>query len=232
MNQAEQKSTNHPVASGVEALLNRLREEGVASGQARAEAIVAEAERRAKWLVDQAQQESESLREKARTDAERFKKAGEDALRVATRDALLHLRTQLTQRFSGEVQRLVSEEVKKKEMLQQMILEIVGRVSEQAAAAKTIEMLLPSDVVGLDELRQRPEELGRDELSQFVKAISQDMARGEGISFGVIDDKVAGLRLRLTEQGIVLDLSDQAIAALLLQHLQPRFRALLEGIVK
>jgi V/A-type H+-transporting ATPase subunit E len=62
MNQSEQKSTNHAVASGVEALLNRLREEGVASGQARAEKIVAEAERRAKWLVDQAQQESESLR--------------------------------------------------------------------------------------------------------------------------------------------------------------------------
>lgn len=232
MNQSEQKSTNHAVASGVEALLNRLREEGVASGQARAEKIVAEAERRAKWLVDQAQQESESLREKARTDAEHFKKAGEDALRVATRDALLYLRTQLTQRFSVEVQRLVGEEVKKKEMLQQMILEIVGRVSEQTAAAKKVEILLPSDVVGLEELRQHPEELGRDELSQFVKAVSQDMARGEGITFGVTNDKVPGLRVRLAEQGIVLDLSDQAIAALLLQHLQPRFRALLEGIVK
>jgi V/A-type H+-transporting ATPase subunit E len=153
-------------------------------------------------------------------------------LRVATRDALLYLRTQLTQRFSVEVQRLVGEEVKKKEMLQQMILEIVGRVGGQTAAAKKVEILLPSDVVGLEELRQHPEELGRDELSQFVKAISQDMARGEGITFGVTDDKVPGLRVRLAEQGIVLDLSDQAIAALLLQHLQPRFRALLEGIVK
>jgi V/A-type H+-transporting ATPase subunit E len=31
---------------------------------------------------------------------------------------------------------------------------------------------------------------------------------------------------------VVLDLSDQAVAAALLEHLQPRFRALLEGVVK
>jgi len=31
---------------------------------------------------------------------------------------------------------------------------------------------------------------------------------------------------------ITIDLTDEAIAALLLQHLQPRFRAVLEGIVK
>jgi V/A-type H+-transporting ATPase subunit E len=40
------------------------------------------------------------------------------------------------------------------------------------------------------------------------------------------------LRLRLVENEVVLDLSDRAIANVLLQHLQPRFRALLEGMVR
>jgi V/A-type H+-transporting ATPase subunit E len=31
---------------------------------------------------------------------------------------------------------------------------------------------------------------------------------------------------------LVVDLSDDAVAGLLLQHLQPRFRAILEGIVR
>ena len=36
----------------------------------------------------------------------------------------------------------------------------------------------------------------------------------------------------MVKGNIKIDLTDEAIAALLLQHLQPRFRAVLEGIVK
>jgi V/A-type H+-transporting ATPase subunit E len=113
-----------------------------------------------------------------------------------------------------------------------LIREIVGAAREPVAQAEHIEVLLPRDVVGLEELRRRPEELGNDRLSQFVKAITGDTLQGEGVTFGVAEDNRGGLRLRFTDQGMVLDYSDEAIAALLLRHLQPRFRALLEGIVK
>lgn len=33
-------------------------------------------------------------------------------------------------------------------------------------------------------------------------------------------------------QEVEVDLTDQAIAKLLLRHLQPRFRALLEGVIR
>ena len=36
----------------------------------------------------------------------------------------------------------------------------------------------------------------------------------------------------MKDEDIVLDLTDEAVAGLLLLHLQPRFRAILEGIVK
>jgi V/A-type H+-transporting ATPase subunit E len=223
---------DEPTACGVEALLQRLRDEGVAAGRAEAEKIVAEAQARAEWLVNQAQEEAEQLREKARADAERFKSAAEGALGIAARDALLTLRARLTQRFSGEVRRLVAGEVKKKEILQQLILEVVGRIKEPLENAAQRQVLLPRDVVGLEQLRRQPEELGQDELSQLVKEISRDMIRGEGITFAAAEDELSGLRVRLVEEDIVLDMSDRAIADLLLEHLQPRFRALLEGIVK
>jgi V/A-type H+-transporting ATPase subunit E len=41
-----------------------------------------------------------------------------------------------------------------------------------------------------------------------------------------------GLRVRLVDKEVILDLSDRAVADAILEHLQPRFRALLEGIVK
>ena len=54
----------------------------------------------------------------------------------------------------------------------------------------------------------------------------------EGVTFAASDDVKAGVRIYMSEGGITIDLTDEAVAALLLHHLQPRFRAVLEGIVK
>lgn len=47
----------------------------------------------------------------ARQEAENLKKAGHQALEVAARDAMLSLKMELSQRFTGEVRRLVGIEV-------------------------------------------------------------------------------------------------------------------------
>jgi V/A-type H+-transporting ATPase subunit E len=54
----------------------------------------------------------------------------------------------------------------------------------------------------------------------------------EGVSFGVAKDNQGGLKLKLVDQEVILDMSDEALAETILEHLQPRFRALLEGMVK
>jgi V/A-type H+-transporting ATPase subunit E len=94
-----------------------------------------------------------------------------------------------------------------------------------------VEVLLPTRVAGVAELSQNPEELENGILTRFIRLNTQSLLK-EGISFGFAEDKEGGLRLRLVDRGIVLDLTDQAIADALLVHLQPRFRALLEGVVK
>lgn len=219
------------VASGVETLIHRLRDEGVADGRAKAANIINEAEETAARTIAQAEQEAQRIVSQARDDAERLQAAGRDALHDAARDALLGLRTQLAQRFTGEVKRLVGEEVEKKELLEKLILEIASRVKPEADEAEALEILLPQNVVGLDELTREPEELEHGKLTYFVRLIGREMLR-QGVSFGVADDEHRGIRVQLKDEGVTLDLSDEAIAAVLLEHLQPRFRALLEGIVK
>jgi V/A-type H+-transporting ATPase subunit E len=54
----------------------------------------------------------------------------------------------------------------------------------------------------------------------------------QGVSFGVAKDNQGGLKVRLVDRDVVLDLSDRAVADAILEHLQTRFRALLEGVVK
>ena len=230
-NKRFRRDTPLEVASGVDALIARLRDEGVNSGRSEAEMVVKSAQVRAKAIIEQAQTQADQIVSKATEAAENLRQSGDKALEVAFRDTLLALKTQLSQQFTGEVQRLVSDQTQKPELLEKLILEVAGEVKETVAQAQQVDVLLPTKVVGLKELSRNPAELEQGILTHFVKLVSQDMLR-EGVNFGIDKDNQGGLRLRLVDQKVVLDLSDRAIANAILEHLQPRFRALLEGIVK
>ena len=219
------------VASGVEELITRLREQGVAAGRAEADRLIAEARAEAQRTLAQARQQAQQIVEQARTEAQTLESSGRQALELALRDAVLALKSQLMERFRGEVRQLVGEEQQKQELLEKMIVEVVGRVREEADRSGQIEVILPRHIVGLEELSQNPQELEHGVLTRFVQLVSQGLLR-EGVSFGVASDQRQGLRLRLVDRDVVLDLSESTVAETILQHLQPRFRALLEGVVK
>lgn len=225
------RDTPVEVASGIEELIARLRDEGVQNGRTQAEQIVSDAQAKADATVKQATDQAKQIVSKAREEADNLKRSGHEALELAFRDTVLALKTQLMQRFTGEVRRLVGEEQQKQELLEKMILEIVGRVQEEVAQSQQVEVLLPRKVAGLAELSRNPEELEHGILTQFVRLTAQDMLR-QGVSFGVAKDNQRGLKLRLVDRDVVLDLSDHAVADAILEHLQTRFRALLEGVVK
>ncbi|WP_254968068.1 hypothetical protein [Cyanobium sp. CH-040] len=228
---SSRKNTPVQVAAGVEALIARLRDQGVEAGRRQAEEIVAQAQADARHTLDQARQQAERIVADARRQAENLEQSGREALELALRDAVLALKTRLMERFRGEVRQLVGEEQQKQELLERMVLEVVGRVRDEADRAAQVEVLLPRRAVGLAELSQDPEELARGDLTEFVRLVAAGMLR-EGVSFAVAPDQAAGLRVRLVDREVVLDLSDRAVADVILEHLQPRFRALLEGVVK
>ena len=130
------------------------------------------------------------------------------------------LKAQLSERFTGEVRHLVGEEQQKQEILERMILEIVGTLRPEADPSEQVEVLLPRRIDGLAELSQHPEELEKGILGQFVRLTARGMLR-EGVTFGVSKGQEAGLRLRLVDRDVVLDLTDKAIAQTLLAHLRP-----------
>ena len=69
------------------------------------------------------------------------------------------------------------------------------------------------------------------ELSGFIFGVEGAVLR-EGVRFAPSDDPQVGVSVRLIDKDIKIDVTDKACASLLLDHLQPRFRAILEGVVK
>jgi len=219
-------------ASGVEELIKRLRHDGVEAGRQEAERIIKDAESRANWLVNQANDQAEELLAKAHKETDRFRASAQEALQVAARDAVLQMKDQLTQQFSDEIGRLVGGEMERAVVLEKLIMEVAGQVRDRAGLddEDKVEILLPESAMELMELREDPEEMRHGELSRIVIEIAGNMLR-EGVSLTPSGQTTDGIRIRLSDKQIEIDLSSEAIAAHLLEHLLPRFRALLEGMV-
>ena len=227
---AETKSQIAKVAFGVEALIERLRSEGVGSGRAEAEKIVRDARAEAQTILSKAKAEADQIVNGARTEATNLEKAGRQSLEVAARDTALDLKNRLSQQAAREVKHLVNEEVQRQEILEKLILEVAGRAREKTVGTGAVEILLPEKVISLDDIAKDPAHLQASPLGRFANLVASDMLR-QGVTLNSSPNVKAGIKVRLTDKGIDLDLSDNAMADLLMQHLQPRFRALLEGIV-
>ncbi len=228
----ERQTSDPGVSSGVEALIERLRDEGVEQGREEARRIVADAESRASWMIEQAERDARAIREHAQEEARRLESSAREAIKVAARDTVLEMQSTLTHRFRGHLRWLVEETLSQDAFLQRLILELAARARADTPLEQEdrVEFVLPRDVVGLDELRRRPEELREGSLSHVVVAMAREVLR-EGVDF-TVGEHEHGLRVRLVEHDMEIDITEATVAELLLEHLQPRFRAMLEGIVR
>ena len=218
------KEKQQIASSGVEALLERLKNEGVVAGQEQAENLVTNAQKRAEWIIETAELEAQELLDRAKKQAEDIRVSGQDALKLAARDAFLRLRDNLLGSFSDEVMRVVGKQMTDKAYTEQLILALAGTVREKSALdlSKEIVISLPEDVIGVEELRKNPEELKQGSLSHYTAAIAANLLR-DGVNFQVTEDIDAGLSIRLVDDAMVIDFTDETVSSLLLEHLQPRF---------
>ncbi|MET0049972.1 MAG: hypothetical protein ABW095_02700 [Candidatus Thiodiazotropha sp.] len=234
---SEKELTRTPLdglpSSGVETLIERLRNEGVTEGQRHADRLIAQARHEAEQIVNKALGEAGEILKQARDESDRIRSAGEDALRTAMRDTVLKMKGHLSTRFSEEVRRLVTAEMAQEAFLERLILEVAGKARQNAGIdrADQVELLLPEDVVGLEELRRHPEKLREGSLSHFVLSVANGLLR-DGVELRSSDRLEGGIRVILQGGEIQVDLTPDKVADVILEHLHPRFRAIIEGTVK
>lgn len=214
------------LSHGIQQLIDTLHQDGVAAGREEGQRIVAEAETRARWILDQAREESEQIRQKAEAEADYIRQAGRESLELAYRDTLLKLKDQLLAQFSENLHRLVSQQLSEAQLLSHLIVAIAGK-SGLPDGQLTIE--LPDQAAAVADISRHPEMLKGDALVGLVSELTADMLR-DGVELAV-GHHGAGLQIHMEQGHIKVDLSDKVVTNLLLDFLQPRFRALLEGVV-
>ena len=211
--------------SGVQQLIDRLSQEGVAAGQQQAETIVTDAKRKADDIVDSARRQAKEILQQARDEADQMQSAAKEALQLAARDTLRDFSARIHSDFRHRLQELVRHQLQDPQLIKDMILEI----TRQAIAGRgdgPVEMLLPLEIISEPEARKRIEADDPDALTQFVEAlIGEDLRAGFTVSLG--SRTHAGFTVRVVDDKLEIDLSDEAIAEFLSLHLMPRFRAIM-----
>ena len=219
-----------PVSAGIKQLVDTLRQEGVDAGKEAADQIIAEAREEASTIVAEARDKAGLILGNARKEADFISTAGKQAFEMANRNAILELKSvSCRMNLPSKSKRPSATQLTDEKLLQQMILEVAGRSAIKSD--EPVEVILPTRVVGVNDLSANPEELKEGTLIHFAVAQAAEMLR-EGVTFNVNEDNKNAVVFRLKDKDIEVALSDETVTQMMLNHLQPRFRALLEGIVK
>lgn len=229
------KDEKEIISQGIEALIEKLKTEGVTAGQKEAKDIVKQAKKQADQIIYQARTEAEMLVTQAHGKIQQEKQAAEDALGLAARNMRLELRQRLIDRFRTEVQRLVHKELSSEDTIRQLILILAIDTAEQLQKfkEKEIAIQLPQAVLDFDKIRENPNLLTSDALKLLVQNTTNQMLRqGVTLTVNTENKNEVGMKVRIVDEDIEMDLTEDAINQLLLKHMQPRFRALLEGLLR
>ena len=216
------------ITSGVQELIDKLKNQGVKEGEAQAEQIIKQAQSEAARLLSSAKAEADQLYADAKKKIEVEKKSAQESIRVAFRDTELALRSTFREAFSNYLRKLVSYEMQDKEFVKKLVLVIAGIKTPFIEKTSQIEVQLPAKLVEADGKEMRFTDEGKKHLGHLLLGITTEMLR-EGIELKPSDDLKGGIRVQLLGENVQIDLSDEAISDLLLKYLLPRYRAIVSG---
>lgn len=229
------------ISSGIDELVEKLKTDGIQAGQQQALDIIAEAEKRADLIERQAKEKAEAMLKESSERIEREAQAAKDALQLAFRDMVLGMKNNMLERLSSDFSREVKQQAAAVPILEKMILEAVRQISSEvrvpqpsATAIKgagdtAVEVLIPQQLMQLEDIRANPDNASDGPLADLSSHLTEQMF-SQGVSFAA-GEQDAGIQMKLQNGEMQVDVSDKAIADLLLKYLQPRFRAILEGVI-
>jgi V/A-type H+-transporting ATPase subunit E len=203
----------------VQDLIRRIREDGVRDGREEAERLMREAREEAARLVEEARKSAEETRRRAAEEIARHREATLAALQQGARDTALELQERVASHFESFVRRFVTRATSDPAFLRELVLALAGRAGADVIRDRDAEIRLPEAVLSPDT------EAGRE----FLAALSSDTLR-EGVSLVGDPGVEGGARVILRGEHLEIDLSAEVIARLISERLQPRFRAILEGL--
>ncbi len=189
----------------LQSLINKIKEEGIEEASRQSREIINNAENRASKILKDAKDEAGEITEKARESAARTDERGRKALEQAGRDLVLSLRRDITDLFNNLLQKETGKALNT-ETLAPVLEKMLARWEWDNAENQGIEILLNEE--------------DRNKLQDLLLAKLQHKIR-KGVTLKPVKNIESGFRIGEKEGSFHYDFTDQGIAEMLAQYLNP-----------
>lgn len=192
------------MAEELQHLIERIRKEGVESGEKAAESLVAEAKQKAAKIVADAQKQAKDLVAKAEADSTAFADRGRATLQQAARDLLISIGGAVGKVVGGIVEDKVGAALTP-DLMAQMLLKLAEAYAKDGGAGGIVAMLGEADAAAVQ--------------AAFAKEYQNKLAAG--IQIESDREIFQGFRAGAKDGQVFHDFTKEAIAESLANFLRP-----------
>ncbi len=121
------------------------------------------------------------------------------------------------------MKRLVVSATRDKEIVRSLVLILAGNAASEFIKDKEIEVRISEAL-----LNGETGPVFKEDGKLAILGLASDMLR-EGLQLASDSEVEGGVRVRLIEDQLEIDLSDRAISRMIAQRILPRFKSILEG---
>lgn len=196
-------------------LIDKIKKDGVASAESKAQEIIAEAEKKAQAIISSAEEKADSIIKSGKLETERMEKASVDAIRQAGRNLLISFRDGI----NAQLNALISKETEKvynSDILKNLIPEVVKNWASKDDVNSLTVLLSEKDLNALEK------NLGtalKDQLNS-------------GLEIKVDKNLSTGFRIGTKDGSAYYDFSAESVADLFASYLNPKNAAIMKEAVK
>jgi V/A-type H+/Na+-transporting ATPase subunit E len=197
-------------------LIQKIKSEGIEEAERKSEEIIKEAELMASEIVDKARLDAEAITKKTEEEIRKKESISEKALEQAARDIILSIRTSLTEIFDSLIKKEYRNVLSGK-TLEKVLIKLIEGWQKDETGELNIELLLSeSDRNAL--------------LEGFLSRLNEEIKAG--IELKAHPNIEGGFRIGVKGSHVYHDFTDEGIADVLAEYLNPRFYNFIDSLKK
>jgi len=185
-------------------LIDKIKTEGIKSAEQESARVIHDAEKKATEIIAQAHDEASAIVAKANEEVKRFEQTAKDAVAQAGRNTILSLRSRITELFDA----LIAEQTKEAftpKVLEEAIVSLIKSWSKEQVT--NLQVLLPAS-----DLKKLEKQL-KSRLAAELK---------KGVELKPFPEINAGFRIAMEDGSAYYNFTDQGIAEILSEYLNPK----------
>lgn len=197
----------------LQSLIDKIKNDGVAEAEKKANIIITEAEAKADKTIKDAKAEAASIIVKAIADADKAEKAGIKAIEQAGRNLIVSLKQSIIDLFNSILKREIRNSLTP-DVMPAILLKVVANWNINSGDSPELEVLM----------NQKDIEHLTDNMLSVIKKEAQN-----GIMLKPAASVDAGFRIGQKEGNMYYDLTERGLTEILTQYLNPGIADILKG---